>query len=158
MDDVPTIMCDDGVMMFVGTSEVTETAKNIATMSSAIFQKYDEFLANERRRFTFRGRWYNMYCISTGAETKVVFFDVRSSAWWYWTLPIDAMKFFRSGDDLLALTSNGLIYKFTDEDMISNNGYTARYNDELVNVSFENVTPFMKTCNIKYSGIYKRTQ
>lgn len=148
MDDVPTIMCDDGVMMFVGTSEVTETAKNIATMSSAIFQKYDEFLANERRRFTFRGRWYNMYCISTGAETKVVFFDVRSSAWWYWTLPIDAMKFFRSGDDLLALTSNGLIYKFTDEDIISNNGYTARYNDELVNVSFENVTPFYE--NLQY--------
>lgn len=148
MDDVPTIMCDDGVMMFVGTSEVTETAKNIATMSAAIFQKYDEFLANERRRFTFRGRWYNMYCISTGAETKVVFFDVRSSAWWYWTLPIDAMKFFRSGDDLLALTSNGLIYKFTDEDMISNNGYTARYNDELVNVSFENVTPFYE--NLQY--------
>ena len=148
MDDVPTIMCDDGVMMFVGTSEVTETAKNIATMSSAIFQKYDEFLANERRRFTFRGRWYNMYCISTGAETKVVFFDVRSSAWWYWTLPIDAMKFFRSGDDLLALTSNGLIYKFTDEDMISNNGYTARYNDELVNVSFENMTPFYE--NLQY--------
>lgn len=148
MDDVPTIMCDDGVMMFVGTSEVTETAKNIATMSSAIFQKYDEFLANEQRRFTFRGRWYNMYCISTGAETKIVFFDVRSSAWWYWTLPIDAMKFFRSGDDLLALTSNGLIYKFTDEDMISNNGYTARYNDELVNVSFENVTPFYE--NLQY--------
>ena len=148
MDDVPTIMCDDGVMMFVGTSEVTETAKNIATMSSAIFQKYDEFLANEKRRFTFRGRWYNMYCISTGAETKVVFFDVRSSAWWYWTLPIDAMKFFRSGDDLLALTSNGLIYKFTDEDMLSNNGYTARYNDELVNVSFENVTPFYE--NLQY--------
>lgn len=148
MDDVPTIMCDDGVMMFVGTSEVTETAKNIATMSSAIFQKYDEFLANERRRFTFRGRWYNMYCISTGAETKIVFFDVRSSAWWYWTLPIDAMKFFRSGDDLLALTSNGLIYKFTDEDMISNNGYTARYNDELVNVSFENVTPLYE--NLQY--------
>ena len=148
MDDVPTIMCDDGVMMFVGTSEVTETAKNIATMSSAIFQKYDEFLANERRRFTFRGRWYNMYCISTGAETKIVFFDVRSSAWWYWTLPIDAMKFFRSGDDLLALTSNGLIYKFTDEDIISNNGYTARYNDELVNVSFENVTPFYE--NLQY--------
>lgn len=148
MDDVPTIMCDDGVMMFVGTSEVTETAKNIATMSSAIFQKYDEFLANEKRRFTFRGRWYNMYCISTGAETKVVFFDVRSSAWWYWTLPIDAMKFFRSGDDLLALTSNGLIYKFTDEDIISNNGYTARYNDELVNVSFENVTPFYE--NLQY--------
>lgn len=148
MDDVPTIMCDDGVMMFVGTSEVTETAKNIATMSSAIFQKYDEFLANEKRRFTFRGRWYNMYCISTGAETKIVFFDVRSSAWWYWTLPIDAMKFFRSGDDLLALTSNGLIYKFTDEDMISNNGYTARYNDELVNVSFENVTPFYE--NLQY--------
>ena len=148
MDDVPTIMCDDGVMMFVGTSEVTETAKNIATMSSAIFQKYDEFLANERRRFTFRGRWYNMYCISTGAETKVVFFDVRSSAWWYWTLPIDAMKFFRSGDDLLALTSNGLIYKFTDEDMISNNGYTARYNDELVNVSFENMTPLYE--NLQY--------
>lgn len=148
MDDVPTIMCDDGVMMFVGTSEVTETAKNIATMSSAIFQKYDEFLANEKRRFTFRGRWYNMYCISTGAETKVVFFDVRSSAWWYWTLPIDAMKFFRSGDDLLALTSNGLIYKFTDEDMISNNGYTARYNDELVNVSFENVTPLYE--NLQY--------
>lgn len=148
MDDVPTIMCDDGVMMFVGTSEVTETAKNIATMSSAIFQKYDEFLANERRRFTFRGRWYNMYCISTGAETKVVFFDVRSSAWWYWTLPIDAMKFFRSGDDLLALTSNGLIYKFTDEDIISNNGYTARYNDELVNVSFENVTPLYE--NLQY--------
>lgn len=148
MDDVPTIMCDDGVMMFVGTSEVTETAKNIATMSAAIFQKYNEFLANERRRFTFRGRWYNMYCISTGAETKVVFFDVRSSAWWYWTLPIDAMKFFRSGDDLLALTSNGLIYKFTDEDMISNNGYTARYNDELVNVSFENVTPLYE--NLQY--------
>lgn len=148
MDDVPTIMCDDGVMMFVGTSEVTETAKNIATMSSAIFQKYDEFLANEKRRFTFRGRWYNMYCISTGAETKVVFFDVRSSAWWYWTLPIDAMKFFRSGDDLLALTSNGLIYKFTDEDIISNNGYTARYNDELVNVSFENVTPLYE--NLQY--------
>lgn len=148
MDDVPTIMCDDGVMMFVGTSEVTETAKNIATMSAAIFQKYDEFLANERRRFTFRGRWYNMYCISTGAETKIVFFDVRSSAWWYWTLPIDAMKFFRSGDDLLALTSNGLIYKFTDEDMLSNNGYTARYNDELVNVSFENVTPFYE--NLQY--------
>lgn len=148
MDDVPTIMCDDGVMMFVGTSEVTETAKNIATMSSAIFQKYDEFLANERRRFTFRGRWYNMYCISTGAETKIVFFDVRSSAWWYWTLPIDAVKFFRSGDDLLALTSNGLIYKFTDEDMLSNNGYTARYNDELVNVSFENVTPFYE--NLQY--------
>lgn len=148
MDDVPTIMCDDGVMMFVGTSEVTETAKNIATMSSAIFQKYDEFLANEQRRFTFRGRWYNMYCISTGAETKIVFFDVRSSAWWYWTLPIDAMKFFRSGDDLLALTSNGLIYKFTDEDMISNNGYTARYNDELVNVSFENMTPFYE--NLQY--------
>lgn len=148
MDDVPTIMCDDGVMMFVGTSEVTETAKNIATMSSAIFQKYDEFLANEQRRFTFRGRWYNMYCISTGAETKIVFFDVRSSAWWYWTLPIDAMKFFRSGDDLLALTSNGLIYKFTDEDMLSNNGYTARYNDELVNVSFENVTPFYE--NLQY--------
>lgn len=148
MDDVPTIMCDDGVMMFVGTSEVTETAKNIATMSSAIFQKYDEFLANERRRFTFRGRWYNMYCISTGAETKIVFFDVRSSAWWYWTLPIDAMKFFRSGDDLLALTSNGLIYKFTDEDMISNNGYTARYNDELVNVSFENMTPLYE--NLQY--------
>lgn len=148
MDDVPTIMCDDGVMMFVGTSEVTETAKNIATMSSAIFQKYDEFLANEKRRFTFRGRWYNMYCISTGVETKIVFFDVRSSAWWYWTLPIDAMKFFRSGDDLLALTSNGLIYKFTDEDMISNNGYTARYNDELVNVSFENVTPFYE--NLQY--------
>ena len=148
MDDVPTIMCDDGVMMFVGTSEVTETAKNIATMSSAIFQKYDEFLANEKRRFTFRGRWYNMYCISTGAETKVVFFDVRSSAWWYWTLPIDAMKFFRSGDDLLALTSNGLIYKFTDEDILSNNGYTARYNDELVNVSFENVTPFYE--NLQY--------
>ena len=148
MDDVPTIMCDDGVMMFVGTSEVTETAKNIATMSSAIFQKYDEFLANERRRFTFRGRWYNMYCISTGAETKVVFFDVRSSAWWYWTLPIDAMKFFRSGDDLLALTSNGLIYKFTDEDIISNNGYTARYNDELVNVSFENMTPLYE--NLQY--------
>ena len=148
MDDVPTIMCDDGVMMFVGTSEVTETAKNIATMSSAIFQKYDEFLANERRRFTFRGRWYNMYCISTGAETKVVFFDVRSSAWWYWTLPIDAVKFFRSGDDLLALTSNGIIYKFTDEDIISNNGYTARYNDELVNVSFENVTPFYE--NLQY--------
>lgn len=148
MDDVPTIMCDDGVMMFVGTSEVTETAKNIATMSSAIFQKYDEFLANEKRRFTFRGRWYNMYCISTGAETKIVFFDVRSSAWWYWTLPIDAMKFFRSGDDLLALTSNGLIYKFTDEDMISNNGYTARYNDELVNVSFENVTPLYE--NLQY--------
>lgn len=148
MDDVPTIMCDDGVMMFVGTSEVTETAKNIATMSSAIFQKYDEFLANEKRRFTFRGRWYNMYCISTGAETKVVFFDVRSSAWWYWTLPIDAMKFFRSGDDLLALTSNGLIYKFTDEDMISNNGYTARYNDELVNVSFENMTPLYE--NLQY--------
>lgn len=148
MDDVPTIMCDDGVMMFVGTSEVTETAKNIAPMSSAIFQKYDEFLTNERRRFTFRGRWYNMYCISTGAKTKVVFFDVRSSAWWYWTLPIDAMKFFRSGDDLLALTSNGLIYKFTDEDMISNNGYTTRYNDELVNVSFENVTPFYE--NLQY--------
>ena len=148
MDDVPTIMCDDGVMMFVGTSEVTETAKNIATMSSAIFQKYDEFLANEKRRFTFRGRWYNMYCISTGVETKIVFFDVRSSAWWYWTLPIDAMKFFRSGDDLLALTSNGLIYKFTDEDIISNNGYTARYNDELVNVSFENVTPFYE--NLQY--------
>lgn len=148
MDDVPTIMCDDGVMMFVGTSEVTETAKNIATMSSAIFQKYDEFLANEKRRFTFRGRWYNMYCISTGAETKIVFFDVRSSAWWYWTLPIDAMKFFRSGDDLLALTSNGLIYKFTDEDIISNNGYTARYNDELVNVSFENMTPFYE--NLQY--------
>lgn len=148
MDDVPTIMCDDGVMMFVGTSEVTETAKNIATMSSAIFQKYDEFLANERRRFTFRGRWYNMYCISTGVETKIVFFDVRSSAWWYWTLPIDAMKFFRSGDDLLALTSNGLIYKFTDEDMISNNGYTARYNDELVNVSFENMTPLYE--NLQY--------
>ena len=148
MDDVPTIMCDDGVMMFVGTSEVTETAKNIATMSSAIFQKYDEFLANERRRFTFRGRWYNMYCISTGAETKIVFFDVRSSAWWYWTLPIDAMKFFRSGDDLLALTSNGLIYKFTDEDIISNNGYTARYNDELVNVSFENMTPLYE--NLQY--------
>lgn len=148
MDDIPTIMCDDGVMMFVGTSEVTETAKNIATMSSAIFQKYDEFLANERRRFTFRGRWYNMYCISTGAETKIVFFDVRSSAWWYWTLPIDAMKFFRSGDDLLALTSNGLIYKFTDEDIISNNGYTARYNDELVNVSFENVTPLYE--NLQY--------
>lgn len=148
MDDVPTIMCDDGIMMFVGTSEVTETAKNIATMSSAIFQKYDEFLANEQRRFTFRGRWYNMYCISTGAETKVVFFDVRSSAWWYWTLPIDAMKFFRSGDDLLALTSNGLIYKFTDEDIISNNGYTARYNDELVNVSFENMTPFYE--NLQY--------
>lgn len=148
MDDVPTIMCDDGVMMFVGTSEVTETAKNIATMSSAIFQKYDEFLANEQRRFTFRGRWYNMYCISTGAETKIVFFDVRSSAWWYWTLPIDAMKFFRSGDDLLALTSNGLIYKFTDEDIISNNGYTARYNDELVDVSFENVTPFYE--NLQY--------
>lgn len=148
MDDVPTIMCDDGVMMFVGTSEVTETAKNIATMSSAIFQKYDEFLANEKRRFTFRGRWYNMYCISTGVETKIVFFDVRSSAWWYWTLPIDAMKFFRSGDDLLALTSNGLIYKFTDEDMLSNNGYTARYNDELVNVSFENVTPFYE--NLQY--------
>lgn len=148
MDDVPTIMCDDGVMMFVGTSEVTETAKNIATMSSAIFQKYDEFLANEKRRFTFRGRWYNMYCISTGAETKIVFFDVRSSAWWYWTLPIDAMKFFRSGDDLLALTSNGLIYKFTDEDMLSNNGYTARYNDELVNVSFENMTPFYE--NLQY--------
>lgn len=148
MDDVPTIMCDDGVMMFVGTSEVTETAKNIATMSAAIFQKYDEFLANERRRFTFRGRWYNMYCISTGAETKIVFFDVRSSAWWYWTLPIDAMKFFRSGDDLLALTSNGLIYKFTDEDMISNNGYTARYNDELVNVSFENMTPLYE--NLQY--------
>lgn len=148
MDDVPTIMCDDGVMMFVGTSEVTETAKNIATMSSAIFQKYDEFLANEQRRFTFRGRWYNMYCISTGAETKIVFFDVRSSAWWYWTLPIDAMKFFRSGDDLLALTSNGLIYKFTDEDIISNNGYTARYNDELVNVSFENVTPLYE--NLQY--------
>ena len=148
MDDVPTIMCDDGVMMFVGTSEVTETAKNIATMSSAIFQKYDEFLANEKRRFTFRGRWYNMYCISTGAETKIVFFDVRSSAWWYWTLPIDAVKFFRSGEDLLALTSNGLIYKFTDEDMISNNGYTARYNDELVNVSFENVTPFYE--NLQY--------
>lgn len=148
MDDVPTIMCDDGVMMFVGTSEVTETAKNIATMSSAIFQKYDEFLANEKRRFTFRGRWYNMYCISTGAETKIVFFDVRSSAWWYWTLPIDAMKFFRSGDDLLALTSNGLIYKFTDEDIISNNGYTARYNDELVNVSFENVTPLYE--NLQY--------
>lgn len=148
MDDVPTIMCDDGVMMFVGTSEVTETAKNIATMSAAIFQKYDEFLANEKRRFTFRGRWYNMYCISTGVETKIVFFDVRSSAWWYWTLPIDAMKFFRSGDDLLALTSNGLIYKFTDEDMISNNGYTARYNDELVNVSFENVTPLYE--NLQY--------
>ena len=148
MDDVPTIMCDDGVMMFVGTSEVTETAKNIATMSAAIFQKYDEFLANEKRRFTFRGRWYNMYCISTGVETKIVFFDVRSSAWWYWTLPIDAMKFFRSGDDLLALTSNGLIYKFTDEDIISNNGYTARYNDELVNVSFENVTPFYE--NLQY--------
>lgn len=148
MDDVPTIMCDDGVMMFVGTSEVTETAKNIATMSAAIFQKYDEFLANEQRRFTFRGRWYNMYCISTGVETKVVFFDVRSSAWWYWTLPIDAMKFFRSGDDLLALTSNGLIYKFTDEDIISNNGYTARYNDELVNVSFENMTPFYE--NLQY--------
>lgn len=148
MDDVPTIMCDDGVMMFVGTSEVTETAKNIATMSAAIFQKYDEFLANEKHRFTFRGRWYNMYCISTGAETKIVFFDVRSSAWWYWTLPIDAMKFFRSGDDLLALTSNGLIYKFTDDDMISNNGYTARYNDELVNVSFENVTPFYE--NLQY--------
>lgn len=148
MDDVPTIMCDDGVMMFVGTSEVTETAKNIATMSAAIFQKYDEFLANERRRFTFRGRWYNMYCISTGVETKIVFFDVRSSAWWYWTLPIDAMKFFRSGDDLLALTSNGLIYKFTDEDIISNNGYTARYNDELVNVSFENVTPLYE--NLQY--------
>ena len=148
MDDVPTIMCDDGVMMFVGTSEVTETAKNIATMSSAIFQKYDEFLANEKRRFTFRGRWYNMYCISTGVETKIVFFDVRSSAWWYWTLPIDAVKFFRSGDDLLALTSNGLIYKFTDEDMISNNGYTARYNDELVNVSFENVTPLYE--NLQY--------
>lgn len=148
MDDVPTIMCDDGVMMFVGTSEVTETAKNIATMSSAIFQKYDEFLANEQRRFTFRGRWYNMYCISTGVETKIVFFDVRSSAWWYWTLPIDAMKFFRSGDDLLALTSNGLIYKFTDEDIISNNGYTARYNDELVNVSFENVTPLYE--NLQY--------
>ena len=148
MDDVPTIMCDDGVMMFVGTSEVTETAKNIATMSSAIFQKYDEFLANEKRRFTFRGRWYNMYCISTGVETKIVFFDVRSSAWWYWTLPIDAMKFFRSGDDLLALTSNGLIYKFTDEDIISNNGYTARYNDELVNVLFENVTPLYE--NLQY--------
>ena len=148
MDDVPTIMCDDGVMMFVGTSEVTETAKNIATMSSAIFQKYDEFLANEKRRFTFRGRWYNMYCISTGVETKIVFFDVRSSAWWYWTLPIDAVKFFRSGDDLLALTSNGLIYKFTDEDIISNNGYTARYNDELVNVSFENMTPFYE--NLQY--------
>ena len=148
MDDVPTIMCDDGVMMFVGTSEVTETAKNIATMSSAIFQKYDEFLANEKHRFTFRGRWYNMYCISTGVETKIVFFDVRSSAWWYWTLPIDAMKFFRSGDDLLALTSNGLIYKFTDEDIILNNGYTARYNDELVNVSFENMTPFYE--NLQY--------
>lgn len=148
MDDVPTIMCDDGVMMFVGTSEVTETAKNIATMSSAIFQKYDEFLANEKHRFTFRGRWYNMYCISTGAETKIVFFDVRSSAWWYWTLPIDSVRFFRSGDDLLALTRNGLIYKFTDKDMLSNNGYTARYNDELVNVSFENVTPFYE--NLQY--------
>lgn len=148
MDDVPTIMCDDGVMMFVGTSEVTETAKNIATMSSAIFQKYDEFLTDEKHRFTFRGRWYNMYCISTGAITKVAFFDVRSSAWWYWTLPIDAMKFFRSGDELLALTSNCLIYKFTDEDMLSNNGYTARYNDELVNVSFENVTPFYE--NLQY--------
>lgn len=148
MDDVPTIMCDDGVMMFVGTSEVTETAKNIATMSSAIFQKYDEFLANEKHRFTFRGRWYNMYCISTGAETKIVFFDVRSSAWWYWTLPIDAVRFFRSGDDLLALTRNGLIYKFVDEDMLSNNGYTARYNDELVNVSFENVTPLYE--NLQY--------
>lgn len=148
MDDVPTIMCDDGVMMFVGTSEVTETAKNIATMSSAIFQKYDEFLADEKHRFTFRGRWYNMYCISTGAVTKVVFFDVRSSAWWYWTLPIDAVRFFRSGDDLLALTRNGLIYKFADEDIISNNGYTARYNDELVDVSFENVTPFYE--NLQY--------
>lgn len=148
MDDVPTIMCDDGVMMFVGTSEVTETAKNIATMSAAIFQKYDEFLANEKHRFTFRGRWYNMYCISTGAETKVVFFDVRSSAWWYWTLPIDAVRFFRSGDDLLALTRNGLIYKFVDEDILSNNGYTARYNDELVNVSFENVTPLYE--NLQY--------
>lgn len=148
MDDVPTIMCDDGVMMFVGTSEVTETAKNIATMSSAIFQKYDEFLTDEKHRFTFRGRWYNMYCISTGAITKVAFFDVRSSAWWYWTLPIDAVKFFRSGDELVALTRNGLIYKFTDEDIISNNGYTARYNDELVNVSFENVTPFYE--NLQY--------
>lgn len=148
MDDVPTIMCDDGVMMFVGTSEVTETAKNIATMSAAIFQKYDEFLANEKHRFTFRGRWYNMYCISTGAETEIVFFDVRSSAWWYWTLPIDAVRFFRSGDDLLALTRNGLIYKFVDEDMLSNNGYTARYNDELVNVSFENVTPLYE--NLQY--------
>ena len=148
MDDVPTIMCDDGVMMFVGTSEVTETAKNIATMSAAIFQKYDEFLTDEKHRFTFRGRWYNMYCISTGAITKVAFFDVRSSAWWYWTLPIDAVKFFRSGDELVALTRNGLIYKFTDEDIISNNGYTARYNDELVNVSFENMTPFYE--NLQY--------
>ena len=148
MDDVPTIMCDDGVMMFVGTSEVTETAKNIATMSSAIFQKYDKFLADEKHRFTFRGRWYNMYCISTGAVTKVVFFDVRSSAWWYWTLPIDAVRFFRSGDDLLALTRNGLVYKFVDDDILSNNGYTARYNDELVNVSFENMTPLYE--NLQY--------
>ena len=148
MDDVPTIMCDDGVMMFVGTSEVTETAKNISTMSAPIFQKYDTFLADEKHRFTFRGRWYNMYCISTGVETKIVFFDVRSSAWWYWTLPIDAVRFFRSGDNLLALTRNGLIYKFVDEDMLSNNGYTARYNDELVNVSFENVTPLYE--NLQY--------
>lgn len=135
LDDAITLMSDDGIMMFTGSSEVTETAKNIENMSSACFLKYDEFLRDEVSRFTYRDQWFNIYAIVTNAQTKFMLYDARSSAWWYWDLPITASNIFRVGDNLCIITKAGCVYELTDSDLLTEIPGSVRYNDVIYDVN-----------------------
>ena len=132
LTDTPTILTDDGVMMFTGSSEVTDTAQNIANISESIFKKFESFKSNEVSRYTYRDKWFNIYAIVTSNETKILLYDAREGHWWSWRLPVTSVGIYRIDDDICLQCYNGVMYQLTDESRIDTPLGAAFYNDELV--------------------------
>lgn len=125
LTDIPTVLTDNGIVVFVDSSEVTETSKNLVTLSADIISKFNEFYSYTDTPIVYRDKWFNLFAMNDATNTRVLLYDNRSQAWWYWTFPIAIVKFFRHEDNLYCIDINGNQYELVDN--ISKNTQTGRY-------------------------------
>lgn len=129
--DTPCVMARDGIMAFSDSSEVTETAKNITNMSEPVIDKYLNMIRTPGERMAFRGIWFNIFANVTSRESYMLFYDARTSSWWYWHMPISIRHMFMYADEFYVVDGSGNVYYLTDKSKLDDRNLLRTYNDEL---------------------------
>lgn len=129
--DTPCVMARDGIMAFSDSSEVTETAKNITNMSEPVIDKYLNMIRTPGERMAFRGIWFNVFANVTSRESYMLFYDARTSSWWYWHMPISIRHMFMHADEFYVVDGSGNVYYLTDKSKLDDRNLLRTYNDEI---------------------------